>query len=345
MAQPLISTVPWGELLKRTARESLDDDCLGIAAQLAYYFFLALSPAILFLLALASFFPLGNLTVEVARLLAPFVSGEVLTLIQGEMMRLGDNDNAGLLTVGALIAMWSSSAATVSIVGSVNKAYDLIKTRPWWKVRLIAIALTSALALLVLTALTLLLTGPALATYVGRSVGLGDALEWALRMMQWPVAVAAVVTALGLVYHFAPDHSRPWTWVSPGAVLATVLWLVASLGFKWYVAKVGDYQASYGAIGGVMVLLLWFYVSGLALLVGAELNSEIAHAAGPATVRSASGHESAGALEVIAHPTPAQLPGTAGPSVVGRAAGTVLIVLVVGQSWWQGGHGRRGRHG
>jgi len=278
MPQYLVSTVPWFELLKRTARETLDDDCLGIAAQLAYYFFLALSPAILFLLALASFFPLGNLTDEVARALGPFVSGEVLTLIQGEMTRLGDNDNAGLLTVGALIAIWSSSAATVSIVGSVNTAYDLNETRPWWKVRLIAIGLTLALALLVLSSLTLLLTGPTLAAYMGRSVGIGSALEWALRILQWPVAFAAVSTALGLVYHFAPDHSRPWRWVSPGAVLATVLWLVASLGFKWYVETFGDYQASYGVIGGVVVLLLWFYVSGLALLVGAELNSEIAHA-------------------------------------------------------------------
>ena len=284
-----VPPLPWGELLTRTARETIDDDCLGIAAQLAYYFFLALSPAILFLLALASFFPLGNLTDEVARALGPFVSAEVLTLIQGEMTRLSDNDNAGLLTVGALIAIWSSSAATVSIVGSVNKAYDLTETRPWWKVRLIAIGLTLALALLVLTALTLLLTGPALAAYVGRSGGPGGGLEWALRIVQWPVAFAAVSTALGLVYHFAPDHARPWTWVSPGAVLATVLWIVASLGFKWYVAHFGDYQASYGAIGGVMVLLLWFYVSGLALLIGAELNSEMAHAARPTADASRSG--------------------------------------------------------
>ncbi len=277
-ASPL-APLPWAELLRRTVRETLDDDCLGIAAQLAYYFFLALSPAILFLLALASFFPLGDLTGEVARALGPFVSAEVLTLIQGEMTRLGDNDNAGLLTAGAVIAIWSSSAATVSIVGSVNKAYDLTETRPWWKVRLIAIGLTLALALLVLSALTLLLAGPALAAYVGRAGGPGAGLEWALRVVQWPVAFAAVSTALGLVYHFAPDHARPWTWVSPGAVLATVLWLVASLGFKWYVSNFADYQASYGAIGGVVVLLLWFYVSGLALLIGAELNSEIAHAA------------------------------------------------------------------
>ena len=143
-------TIPltWGELLKRTARETIEDDCLSLAAELAYYFFLAVFPAVLFLLAVASFFPLYNLTDDVARLLGPFVTSEVLQLIQDQMRRLANADSGGILTVGVAGALWGSSTAMVSIVASVNKAYDIADARPWWKVRLTAMWLTIALAYL-----------------------------------------------------------------------------------------------------------------------------------------------------------------------------------------------------
>ncbi len=123
------------ELARRTWREVLDDDVPGLAAQLAYYFFLALFPAILFLLAIASFFPLDNVTDDVARFLGPLVSPQVMELIQDQMRRLANNDSGGFLTLGVAGALWSSSAALVSIVGAVNRAYDIEEGRPWWKVR------------------------------------------------------------------------------------------------------------------------------------------------------------------------------------------------------------------
>ena len=137
----------WAELARRTGREAIDDDVAGLAAQLSYYFFLALFPAILFLLALASFFPLSNITDEVSRALGPFLSSQVLELIQQQMRRLANNQNGGLLTFGVAGALWSSSAALVSIVGALNRAYDIEEGRPWWRVRLIAIGLTFGVAL------------------------------------------------------------------------------------------------------------------------------------------------------------------------------------------------------
>ena len=137
------------ELARRTWREVVDDDVLGLAAQLSYYFFLALFPAILFLLAVASFFPLSNITDDVARSLGPLVSPQVLELIQDQMRRLADNENGGLLTFGVAGALWSCSAALVSIVGALNRAYDIEEGRPWWKVRLVAIGLTLGVALIV----------------------------------------------------------------------------------------------------------------------------------------------------------------------------------------------------
>jgi membrane protein len=268
----------WGELLKRTVKETSDDDCLGLAAQLAYYFFLALFPAVLFLLALASFFPLTNFIDDAIRTLRPFTAPDVLSFLEEQLRRLSNANNGGLLTLGVLGALWSSSAAVVAIVGSLNRAYDIEEGRPWWKVRLTAIGLTLALALMLLTSFTLIVVGPTIAEHLASFLGLGAAFEWSWKILQWPVAFFLVTTAVGLVYYFAPDAEQEWVWITPGAVLGTLLWVLVSLAFKFYVANFADYNATYGAVGGVIMLLLWFYLSGLAILVGAEFNAEIEHA-------------------------------------------------------------------
>ena len=268
----------WTELVRRTWREAMDDDVTGLAAQLSYYFFLALFPAILFVLAVASFFPLSNLTDDLGRSLAPFVSAQVLELIQDQMRRLANNESGGLLTIGVAGALWSSSAAIVSIVGALNRAYDIEEGRPWWKVRLTAIALTVAVAVMVLIALSLVLVGPTLAESIGQATRLGNVFQWTWLILQWPLVFALVATAIGLLFYFGPDADQDWVWITPGAIAGTLLWLVASLLFKIYIANFTDYNGSYGTVGGVIVLLLWFYVSGLAILAGAELNAEIEHA-------------------------------------------------------------------
>jgi Virulence factor BrkB/Putative Actinobacterial Holin-X, holin superfamily III len=160
----------------------------------------------------------------------------------------------------------------------MNRAYDIKDARPWWRARLIAIGLTLALALLILTSFSLIVVGPTLAGHLASALGFGGLFEWAWRVLQWPLALFLASTAIGLVYYFAPDADQDWVWITPGALLATLLWVLASLALKQYVTNVTDYNVAYGAIGSVIVLLLWFYVSGLAILVGAELNAEIEHA-------------------------------------------------------------------
>jgi membrane protein len=268
----------WSELLKRTAKESSEDDILGLAAQLAYYSFLALFPAVLFILALASFFPLTNFIDDIVRALRPIAPADVLGFLEEQLKRISNTDSSGILTIGILGAIWSSSAAVVAIVGSLNRAYDIEEGRPWWKVRLTAIGLTLGLAVLVLASFTLIVAGPTIASQVASSFGLGSVFEWTWEILRWPLAFLLVSTAVGLVYYFAPDAEQDWVWITPGAVIGTLLWLVVSLLFKFYVANFADYNATYGAVGGVIVLLLWFYISGLAILVGAELNAEIEHA-------------------------------------------------------------------
>ncbi len=270
--------LPLSELVRRTWRDALADDILGLAAQLSYYSFLALFPAILLLIAIASFFSLSTLTDDLGRSLGPFVSPQVLELIQDQMRRLANNDSGGVLTFGVAGALWSSSAAIVSIVGALNRAYDITEGRPWWKVRLIAIGLTLGVALLVVLAFALVLVGPAVAMSVGNAMGWGAAFEWTWLVLQWPFVFALVSLAIGLIYYVGPDADQDWAWITPGALVATTLWIVVSLVFKAYVANFTDYNAAYGTVGGVIVLLLWFYLSSLAVLAGAELNAEIEHA-------------------------------------------------------------------
>jgi membrane protein len=257
-------SLSWSELARRTWRELFDDDVLGLAAQLSYYFFLALFPAILFLLALASFFPLSTITDDVGRSLGPFVSPQVLELIKEQMRRLDNNQDGGLLTFGVAGALWSSSAAIVSIVGALNRAYDIVEGRPWWKVRLVAISLTLGVAVIVLIAFSLVLVGPTLAQKLGQSTGLGAPFEWTWLVLQWPLVFALIAVGIGLIYYFGPDADQDWVWITPGAVAPPFSGSFVSSGFKIYVANFTDYEGSYGTVGGVIVVLLWFYVSGIA---------------------------------------------------------------------------------
>jgi membrane protein len=268
----------WTELIKRTVKEFVEDNGLGLAAQLAYYFFFSLFPAILVGLALASFFPLDRFMDRIVETLSGVLPGDVITIIQEQILKLSKGENGGVLTFGLLVALWSSSAAMMGLIDALNRAYDISESRPWWKVRLLALALTLALAAFVLVAFALVLLGPTAADYVARVAGLGPVFAWGWKILQWPVIFALVALGAAMVFYFAPDAEQKWVWVTPGSAVSTVLWLLASLGFKYYVLSFGSYTETYGAIGGVMVLLLWFYITGLVMVVGAELNSEIEHA-------------------------------------------------------------------
>ena len=268
----------WAELLKRTARETQNDNGAGLAAQLAYYFFLALFPALLFLVALVSVLPLPELPDRLAGYVASVAPPEVGTIIREQLAQLWQRGHGGLLTFGFLAALWSSSAALVALIDALNRVYDVDDSRPWWKQRLTAILLTIGLAAFIIVSATLALAGPELARWLAGRVGLGQAFEWTWRIVQWPLVFALVASGIGLVYHFAPDVEQDFVWLTPGSVLATVLWLAASLGFRLYVVNFGAYDQAYGAIGAVMVLLVWLYLSALAVVVGGELNAEIEHA-------------------------------------------------------------------
>jgi membrane protein len=269
----------WMTLLKRTLMEAWDDDVLNLAAQQAYYFFFALFPALLFAIALASFFPLQGLIDDTVAMMSTFAPKGVTATLTDAMKAISNQNSGGILTFAFLFALWSSSGAMVSIITTLNAAYDVTESRPWWKTRLTAMALTAGIAVFALISMFLIIAGPTVAETIAARLNLGAAFKWAWWILQWPLVFAIVATALGLVYYFAPDVEQDWVWITPGSVLATLLWLAVSLALKLYYQFVpGADNAAYGAIGGIMVLMLWFYMSGIALLLGAEMNAEIEHA-------------------------------------------------------------------
>jgi membrane protein len=269
------AVIRWGEILKRTGRAVYEDDCLGWAAELAFFSFLALFPALLFLAALASVIPVQHLMDVVVGSLAHVAPGEVLVLVREQIVQIARAPRHGLLTLGLLGALWSSSSAMTAIIGTLNQAYHVRESRSWWRVRLLAVGLTVVLVAFTLIAVALVMIGPALAASLEDSLGVPWHFAWLWAIAQWPLVFGLMLTALGWVYYFAPDVRRRWTSTTPGSAAATLLWMLASLGFKWYASHFGEYQRTFGAIGGVIVTLLWFYVSGLAILVGAELNAVV----------------------------------------------------------------------
>lgn len=276
------------ELLKRTAKETINDDCASLAAQLSYYFALALFPALLFIVSLASYLPY-NAVNEVINAIAPIAPPEVLEIVRKQLESIVSGEQSGLLTIGILGAVWSSSGAMTSIVSALNTAYDVPESRPWWKVRLISIGLTIALVMFVLLSFTLIIAGPDAGRWLAEWFGLGSMFDEAWRLLRWPLIFALATTGIAIVFYYAPDADQDWVWITPGSILTTVLWVLFSMAFRVYVTKVGDYAATYGALAGAAILLLWLYFSGLALLIGGELNSEIEHAANPALKTQTSG--------------------------------------------------------
>jgi membrane protein len=268
----------WRELLTRTGREALGDNIFGMAAQLSYYFFFSLFPALLLMMAIASYFPVQTLVNDVFAALGGFAPPEAISIITDQVKKITEAKPGGLLTFGVATAIWSSSSAMSAVINTLNNAYDIEEGRPWWKVQLTAISLTLGVAVFILISFALVIVGPALAGTVAVWMHLGPAFEWTWKILQWPVVFALACTGIGLIYYFAPDAEQDWVWITPGSLFATTLWLIASLAFKYYVVTISSYSATYGAIGGVMVLMLWFYISGAVILLGAEMNAEIEHA-------------------------------------------------------------------
>ncbi len=265
-------------LVIKSLYDEIDRDrCLSMAAGLAYYMFLALFPMLLFVVALTSLMPVDVLD-QLLGALGGLMPGQLATTVTDQVARLAASPDVGVLTLGIAGAIWSGSTAVHAVIGSVNLAYDVQDRRPWWRVRLMSIGLTLVLTAVTVVAFALLMTGPAAAEWLAGHIGLGRAFAAVWSACRWPVNVALIASGFALIYFVAPDQKQRWWQVLPGAVLGTLMWLGASAGFKLYLTHFGSYNKTYGTITAAIVALLWLYLAGLAVLVGAELNAVLERA-------------------------------------------------------------------
>lgn len=275
----------WKDLGKRVLSEVQEDEVFGRSAGLAYYFLLALFPLLLFLTSVIGLL-LGSgtgLRHSLFNYLSQVLPGSAFQLVDSTMYEISTASSGAKITLGVLAALWAASNGMGAITQALNVAYDVEESRPWWKQRLTAICLTIALSVLIISALVLLLYGGRLAHFVAGSYGFSEVFTITWKVLQWPMVLAFMLLAFGLIYYLAPDvHDQKWRWVTPGSVTGVALWLLVSFGFKLYLNFFDSYSKTYGALGAVIVWMLWLYLTGAAILIGGELNSEIEHAAAKA---------------------------------------------------------------
>ena len=271
----------WKELAGRVWSEVNEDDVWGRAAQLSYYFLLAVFPLLIFLTTLLGYFADAGseLRRELLQFLGSVVPREASDLIFTTVEEVEKNAGGGKLSFGVLATLWAASNGMGAITEALNVAYEVKESRPWWKARLVAVGLTMGLSVLILSALVLILFGGSLAEWVAASWSFGSVFVTAWKVLQWPVALVFVLAAFALIYYAAPNvKKKSWQWNTPGTVTAVVLWLLVSFVFRLYLSYFNSYSATYGALGAVIILMLWFYLTGAAILIGGEVNSEIAFA-------------------------------------------------------------------
>ncbi|MGH9861211.1 MAG: YihY/virulence factor BrkB family protein [Candidatus Acidiferrales bacterium] len=269
-------------LARNVWNEMNDDDVWGHAAELSYYWLLAIFPLLIFLLALFGLMASEGtqfraaLFEHVDRLAPPDASG----LIQQTVDQVSDRASGGLLSFGILMALLMASEGTRAMITTLNQVYEVHERRPWWKQRLVAIALTFLLAVMITVGLAGVVLGGPFADWVGRVTRLGDWISITWQVARWPLAILFAMLGFGAVFYWGPNfREHRWYWVTPGAITAVVLWLAASIGFNVYLSYFNYYGATYGSLGAVIILLFWLYLTGVALLTGGEINAEIEAAA------------------------------------------------------------------
>jgi membrane protein len=268
----------WKELAKRVWADIGKDDIFGRAAQLSYYFLLALFPLLLFLTSLIGVV-MGSgtgLRHSLFNYLAKVLPASASELVSNTMLEVSNSSGGGKISFGILAALWAASTGMGAISESLNIAYHVKETRAWWKQRLTAIGLTLVLAVLIITALVLVLYGGRIGDYFATAYGFGGAFALAWKIAQWPIVLAFLFIGFAMIYYWAPDlRDQDWRWVTPGSLVAVVLWLLVSVGFRLYLHYFNSYSKTYGSLGAVIILMLWFYFTGAAILIGGEVNSDI----------------------------------------------------------------------
>ncbi|HKO61476.1 MAG TPA: YihY/virulence factor BrkB family protein [Pyrinomonadaceae bacterium] len=266
----------WKQFFKRLWARINKHEIFDRAAQLSYYFLLALFPLLLFMMTLLGYF--AGESMEVRDKLLSYLSRvmpySAIDLVQTTLTEITQARSGSKLSLGLLAALWAASNGMGAISDTLNGAYGVEETRPWWKVRLTAVALTIALSVLIILALVIVLYGGGIGEKLAAYLGLGGAFTVVWKVLQWPLALFFLLVTFTMMYHFGPNV-RPkrcqwWAW---GTLVAIVLWLLFSFAFRVYLHFFNSYGVTYGSLGALIILMLWFYFTGVSILIGGEINS------------------------------------------------------------------------
>ncbi len=272
------------QLLARVWEAAWVDEITDRAAALSYYFLFSIFPILLFFTALAHLMPVHHLVRQLMETVAVLLPAEAAALVRETLRQIVTRaGQPGLVSLGALTAIWAGSAGMASVMTMLNVVYHVRDGRPWWKRRGIAVLLTVAFAVFLIGATLLLMLSSRIGAGIARVVAPRSGLEGLGNAVTLVLALAAALLAFELIYYLAPARAR-WHWLTPGSLTAAVLWMAMSLALRLYVTSVAHYDIMYGSIGGIILLLLWLYLTSLVLLVGAEMNAAIQDAAARAPV-------------------------------------------------------------
>lgn len=258
-----------------------EDELFTRSAALSYYFILSLFPLLLFLVSLVVLFsgPNSQLHQSISSALGRLAPGTASNLVQRITKETYTSKHDALkVAVGIAGTFWAASGATSAIMTALNVIHKKKETRPWWKRKLIILSLTLGIAALFIFAQVLALYGGKIGSALSPQIGLGGVFHWAWKILQWPLSFAAMFFALSLLYYFAPNvKQRKWRWITPGSIAGVALWVIASIGFRVYLDFFNRYSVTYGSLGAVIILLLWLYITGFAILIGGEVDWVIAN--------------------------------------------------------------------
>ena len=275
----------WGELLRALWRGILKNDLIDRAYELAFNFLLAVFPLLLLIVACLNIFASEgtamrhNLYHYVVVVLPPDASALIIDTLH-QVTTNPHSSDTGKLAFGILFWLYAGSAGMTQLMSTLNAAYEVPEERSWIRVHLISIALTTAMTVLIIVALSLILFGGDVVTRVSHQLFLPAFVFTAIKVVGWILALCFVIFAFANIYYFAPDvQQHPWYWITPGSGVGVILWALASIGLRFYFQYFNTYSSTYGSLGAVIVLMLWFYVAGLAMLVGGQINATVEHAA------------------------------------------------------------------
>lgn len=275
----------WGELLRNIWGGTRQNCLIDRAYELAFNFLLAVFPMLLLIVACLNIFASEGTAMRqslyyyIALVLPPDASALIIETLHQVTMN-PHNSDAGKLAFGVLFWMFAGSSGMTQLMATLNAAYEVPEKRSWIRVHLISIALTLAMSILIILALVLILFGGDVVTRIGYQLELPGIAFVAIKVLEWIVALFFVIFAFANIYYFAPDvEQQPWYWITPGSCVGVILWGLASFGLRVYLHYFNTYSSTYGSLGAVIVLMLWFYVAGLAMLVGGQINATIEHAA------------------------------------------------------------------